>query len=989
MRKILLLLLCGALFCVSAIAQSPITGRVVSEKDGSPVAGATVTVRGTKTSTVTDTDGNFRINASPSSTLVISYVGFKPFEVAASGNLSGIRLAEDAAALTEVIVTGYTTTQRKKFSGATATVPIADVRQQPFGSFDQALQGNASGVSVVASSGQPGSNAVVRIRGNGSISGSNTPLYIMDGIQISAADFASLNQGDFENVEILKDAVGTALYGSRGANGVIVITTRRGRAGQIQLNYDSQLGWSKLPEDRLVVMNSSQKIDYELQRGNPFKWTPAEQDSLRKINFNWKDALFQTGVTKQHMISASGGNQTSRLYASLSYWDQEGILKTTGMKRYTARINVDNNIKNWRFGLNLQGGFSKLTETYEASTALMAPLNAIRWANPYERDIDPRTGDYQETGRPTYPGSLTSGQPNPAMELFLNYNFDQQVKGVASSYLEYHIPYIKGLYARTNWGIDYGQSETAIFIDPRTTTALATQGRLTRQMFRDFRYTGTTSLNYKNTFGKHEIDGGVFTEVIKNQSRNFQFTGYGFTNGFTNEAGITPGSTTNASYIPAVSGNGSANGILSYFSVLNYGYAGKYYLTAVARRDGSSRFGINNRFANFGSIGVTWAATEERFLQNTFLDDLRLRASYGTNGNNSGPAGDFPLPLLGRVTYAGANGLSPSAAGNLNLRWETNRTINFGLDFAVLNRRLSGTIELYDRETRDLFYSLPIDPSVSGFGTLPSNFGKLRNRGVELMLKGDVIKSKDFRWTLEGNITYNQNKILDLPKDSVISGNTILAKGFPVNSNFMVPYAGVNPANGNAQYTKRDGSTTMVFSPNDKVILGTSDAPWFGGLSTAFAYKGFDLNAQVNFFLDRYVYNHDRTSVTDPSYFYDNMHVVLLKEWSKPGDITDVPRPSSGTLGGTAPANPFQRLTTRFLEDASFWRLRNVTLGYTFPTTLINKANIRSARIFVQGQNWWTKTKFQAFDPEYSGSSINGAQYPALVQTTLGLSVGF
>ncbi|HEX8334472.1 MAG TPA: carboxypeptidase-like regulatory domain-containing protein, partial [Segetibacter sp.] len=285
MRKFLWLWLCGALISLSSIAQSQVTGRVVSEKDGSPVAGATVTVKNTRTSTVTDSDGVFRISASPSSTLVISYVGFKPFEVPASGSLSNIRLAEDAAALTEVIVTGYTTTQRKKFSGATSSVPIAEVRQQPFGSFDQALQGQASGVSVIASSGQPGSNGVVRIRGNGSISGSNTPLYIMDGIQISAADFASLNQGDFENVEILKDAVGTALYGSRGANGVIVITTRRGKAGQIQLNYDAQIGWSRLPEDHLQLMNSTQKIDYEVARGNPFKWTPAQQDSLKQINF--------------------------------------------------------------------------------------------------------------------------------------------------------------------------------------------------------------------------------------------------------------------------------------------------------------------------------------------------------------------------------------------------------------------------------------------------------------------------------------------------------------------------------------------------------------------------------------------------------------------------------------------------------------------------------------------------------------------------------
>ncbi|HEX8333997.1 MAG TPA: SusC/RagA family TonB-linked outer membrane protein, partial [Segetibacter sp.] len=684
----------------------------------------------------------------------------------------------------------------------------------------------------------------------------------------------------------------------------------------------------------------------------------------------------------------SGGNQASRLFASLSYMDQDGTLKTTGMKRVTARINVDNTIKNWRFGLNMQVGFSKLRETYENNTTLFYPLNGARWANPYERDIDPRTGTYQETGLPNYAGSLTSGQPNPAMELFLSNNYDQQIKGVVSSYLEYHIPFVKGLYARTNWGVDGSQNEAFVFTDPRTTTGLTRQGSLTRQLTREYRYTGTTSLNYKRTFGDHEVEGGLFTEVVKYNTRNFAFTGYGFTNGFTNEAGITPGSATNPNYIPAVSGSGTGNGILSYFSVINYGFKGKYYVTGVARRDGSSRFGVNNQFANFGSLGITWAATEEKFLENSFLDDLKVRASIGTNGNNSGPAGDFPLPLLGRVTYAGSNGLSPAAAGNLDLRWETNRTINFGLDFAVLKRRLSGTVELYDRETRDLFYSVPIDASVSGFTSLPSNFGKLRNRGIELMLRGDVVKTRDLRWTLEGNITYNKNIILDLPQDSVISGVTILAEGFPVNSLYLVPYAGVNPENGNAQYTKRDGTTTMVFSPNDRVIQGTTDAPWFGAISTSLTYKGFDLAAQMNFFLDRVIYNNDRISVTDPSYFGDNMHVAVLDEWRKPGQITNVPRPSSGTLGGTAPANPFQRSVTRFMEDGSYWRLRNVTLGYTFPTALLGRASIRSARFFMQAQNWWTKTRFIGIDPEHSGNIVGG-QYPAMVQTTVGLSIGF
>ncbi len=989
MRKLLGMTLSFLLVVSQLLAQNKeVSGKVVDSKDGNPVAGATISVNGRSVG-VTSATGEFSVKV-PSGTrkLGFSSIGFNDIEVTISDGPVTVSMSQgESKSISEVVVTGYTTLQRKKFAGATVNVSPTEVRKQPFGSFDQALQGQAAGVSVASNTGQPGANAVVRIRGNGSVSGGNVPLYIMDGIEINAADFASLNQGDFERVEILKDAVATAQYGSRGANGVIVITTRRGKSGQMQLTYDAQVGFSDLPKDRLVLMNSSEKIDYELQRGNPYGWTTDEADSLRKVNFSWRDALFQTGVTHQHMLSASGGSTNSKFFASISYMDQEGIVKTTGLKRYTARVNVDNTIKNFRFGLNIQGGFSKIKGTSESNTFLSTPLNAIRWGNPYERDINPLTGDYQQFGGAGY---LYSGQPNGAMELFLDYNYSNQVKGVATSYLEYQFPFLNGLSARTNWGIDYTYNETASFNDPRTAGAQASNGSLTRASGYNFRYTGTTSLNYKQTFGKHEVEAGLFTEVVKNRSSGFGFTGFGFTNGYTNEAGITPGSLTYPNYIPSVTGNGSVNGILSYFGIFNYGYNDKYFVTLVGRRDGSSRFGLDNRFANFGSAGLTWSVKDESFMENVKLfDDLRLRASIGTNGNSQTVAGDFPIPQFGRTSYAGINGWAPLTPGNLDYRWETNRTINLGVDFAVLNRRLGGTIELYDRKTLDLFFNIPLDPSLSGFTNFPSNFGSLRNRGVELSLRGEIIRAKDFNWTVTGNVTYNQNRIIELLQDSIVSGITILKEGKPLNTLYLVQYAGVNPANGNAQYVnKADKSVTMAYSPAYKDYFGTTDAPWYGGITSTWSYKGFDLSAQLNFFLDRVQYNNDKNNLTNPTYYWDNMHVDVLKEWRQPGDITNVPRPSSGATA-LGPSNPYQTETTRFLEDASFWRLRNVTLGYTFDSKMLSKVKIRSARFFVQGQNWWTATKFQSFDPETTGSSLTGAQYPALIQTTVGLSVGF
>lgn len=980
MKKLLQSLFILLLLSTTAMAQNrTITGTVTAKEDGLPLPGVSVKVRGTSIGVSTNADGKFSLSVPSNATaLEISSIGFTAQTITlGSSNSLSVSLEADARSLNEVVVTtGYTTINRKAFSGATATVSTADVAKQTFGSFDQALQGSATGVSVVASGGQPGENAVVRIRGNGSISGNNVPLYIMDGIEISAADFQSVNQGDFESIEVLKDAVSTGIYGSRGANGVIVITTKKGKVGQLQINYDLQLGRSKMPEDRLIVMNSQQKVDYELRNGNPYEWTDEQADSLRAVNFDWKDALFQTGTTQQHQISANAGSENSRVYGSLSFLDQDGIVRTTGLKRYTARVNLDNKINNFRFGLGLQGGYSNRNNTLQGDAVTNMPLNAIRWSNPYEVDKLP-DGSYNN-----FRGNLLSGQPNGAMELFENKRNTKQLKGIGTVYLEYHLPAVEGLYARTNWGVDYTQDEGDTYISPLTSTGFARQGSLIRSMERNFRYTGTSSLNYRNTFDKHELNGGVFFEVVKNDYRTFGFQGFGLDNGFGNETGITPGSAANENFIPTVTGNGNQAGLMSVFASLNYGYNGKYYLNAVLRRDGSSRFGLDRRWANFGSIGATWAMDQEDFIKDiSLISQLNLRASYGTSGNQ--PINEYPLTQLTKTAYAGVTAWIPTISGNQLLTWETNKTLNIGLDFGLFKNRLSGTLEYYNRVASNQFYNVPVDPSVSGFPTVPGNFGDLRNRGFEFALRGDVIKTTEFTWNLGANISYNQNKILALPENDRIEGETILSEGSPRNTLFLVPYVGVDPATGNALYRKLDGTVTPIFDANDKVKLGTSDAPWFGGFTTRFAYKGFDLSAQVNFFLDRVMYNADLVNLTRPDYFYDNLAAEMLNEWTPTNTNTNVPRfdPSDG--------NDFQAETSRFVEDASFWRLRNVTLGYTFRPSLLSSLKIRSARVFVQGQNLWTSTKFRSFDPETTGSVLAGAQYPSLVQATFGLSIGF
>jgi TonB-dependent starch-binding outer membrane protein SusC len=964
-----------------------VSGRITDSLN-SPLPGVTVTAKGTKLASVTDQNGQFSISVPQNTrTLVFSSVGYESREVnIANTSTVNISLIQSGGNLNEVVITtGYNTIRRSRFAGSAVAVDAEAVRTQPLGSFDQALQGQAPGVSVVGNSGQPGAAGTVRIRGNGSLNGSNTPLYIVDGIEINAADFGTLNQGDFERVEVLKDAVSAGLYGSRGANGVIVITTRKGRAGTLQLNYDMQLGISQLPKDRLLIMNSREKIDYELANGNPFGWTAAQADSLRNVNFNWQDALFRQGSTQQYQISASGGTERTRIYASLSYLNQEGIVRATGLKRYTGRINIDNTLGNLKFGMGLQGGYSIINNTPEVNTNINAPLNAARWSNPYERDKNPNTGDYQQTGGP---GRLLSAQPNGAMELFLNKRTFPQVKGIGTVYAEYAFPFLRGLSLRTNWGADYTQNESEVYIDRTTVTGQNNQGangRLSRGLDRNFRYTGTTSLNYRKEFGEHAVDAGVYYEVVKNQFRTFSYNGYGLTNGFTNEAGITAGTGTNG-FIPQVAGNGTANGLLSYFTIINYSFRNRYSLTLTGRRDGSSRFGIDNQFANFGSVGAVWNIEREAFLSGIkLINELRLRASYGSTGNERSPSGDFGhLPLLGRASYNGVNGFAISDPGNTRLRWETGITTNVGLDFAVWNRRVSGTVDFYNRLTENLFVSVPTSVtsgSPLAQGSIPSNFGSLRNRGIELTLRVDVVRNKDFFWTVDGNITKNRNTVLDLQKDSVLQGTTMLKEGLPANSLYLVRYAGVSAADGAPLYYKRDGSITDVYSASDRVFFGTLDAPWFGGFGTSVGYKGLELSVQFNFFKGREVYNNDLSNLMEPTYFTDNLSTLRLQEWRRPGDVTNIPGFAYGFIGTV-------NNTSFFIEDGSFLRLRNATLRYTFNRKMLEKIKLRSLQVFVQGQNLWTSTQFRGFDPEVVGN-LTGAQYPAMVQGTAGISIGF
>ncbi len=975
-------------FCLvnvfSAWAQVTVSGKVVSQEDGQAMPGINIVVKGTTTGTVTNVSGVYTVSIpSGDVVLIFSFVGYETQEVKVGQRSTiDVMMLPDQRQLEEVVVTGYREESRRSLPGSVAVVKSDKIQNVPIASFDQVLQGRVPGMLVSGGSGQPGTAATVIIRGIKSLSGSNGPLYVLDGVPIAPGVFNTLNPNDFESITVLKDASAAALYGSRGANGVVVITTKRGKAGETTVNYNFQYGVSYAPQNRLEVMNSDEKIDFELATGGSIlsTYTNEELTRLRAINTNWQDVLFRTAHTVQHDLSIQGGNENTTFFISGNYTDQEGTVTNTGLKRYTAKFNIQHEANHFRMGMNTTLGYSKNLTTLEGNSYIGSPLNAVRWTNPYEKPYDDN-GDYTK---------IRSGQPNALQELLENHRIFNDVKGIVNIYAEYFVPSVQGLSIKTSWGTDYTQRESDVYFDKSTYTGQQTPGQSgsqSRSSNYNVNFVGTTSVNYRTSFkDDHELSASLYHEIVYSQSKGFGYTGYGINGNLKNDGGITVSST----YLPALSGSNTESALQSIFAEANYGFKKKYFAKAGFRRDASSRFGVDNRNANFYSIGFNWKVSDEAFFQNftSKVGFLKFYANIGTSGNQTG-IGDFgSLALFNQgASYDGSTGIVQTQPANPNLGWETVQSFNAGIEYSVWKNRISGTVEYYVNTTRDML--LPAQLSrTSGFPSITQNVGRMQNRGIEVDISATVLRMQGFTWNVNANVTYNKNEILQLVDgDEIVNGNLTITKvGYPAFTNYVVPYAGVNPANGDGLYRKKDGSLTNQFSTNDLVPAGTRFAPWFGGFTNTFSYKGIDLSIFFSWVSGNKVYNNDRTNVENPTYYADNLARSMLNAWKQPGDITDVPRVQ--TTGGLT-TDPFQGQTTRFVEDGSFLRLRNVTLSYNLPPKIIAKSKLRSVRVYVQGQNLWTLFKFQGWDPELAAGFLTGAQYPALRTVMGGINIGF
>lgn len=972
------------MFTFTLNAQERLVQGTVKSADGELLVGVNVIIKGTTTGTVSDVNGAYKLSMPDGSNIItFSFIGFIPEEVIVENQTTiDIVLSPDITQLSEIIVVGYDEKDKRKLTSSVATISKDQIELVPMATIDNILQGAAPGLLIQSGNGQPGAPASVLIRGINSINGSSAPLYILDGIQITSGDFESLNPNDFESVSVLKDASASQIYGSRGAAGVILITSKSGKKGATIFKLNTSFGLSPRPEynDGLRPLNSTQLIDLQQEIGiGATVGLPEEVlDSLKQINTNWLEVLTRDAKFQTHELSASGGNEHTQFYVSGSYFSQEGTSIRSKLDRYTFRTKVTHTQNNFTIQANMFGGFSKREDSEsEGGFGRSNPFYSSIRANAYDHAIDPRTGDF------ALPLDLSASSTANILErINTNDEIIENLKGLVSLSLKYKVPFIEGLELQTLWGIDHRTEVETDFVDPnsfRGPRSQGGQGQLSRDYSRRTRYTGTSSIHYTRQINKdHEIKASLFHEIVYRDSEGFGLTGYGLDR-IQTLAGITEGTEDNG-FIPRISGGTSGSSLLSYFTNLEYAFKNKFFINTGLRRDGASRFGKNNRYGIFYSAGAGWLLSEESFMSGiSAINLLKLRASYGTVGNQSGISDFGALETFSETTYDGKRGIF-SGLSNPDLKWETTQKFNVGLDFILLNGIISGNIDYYNDKTVDLF--LPVQLSrTTGFSSQNQNVGSLKNEGIEVSLKTKNFSNGKFRWTTQANFTYGKTVVLKLAGgESFAFSRYLLEEGKDYGRFYMVKRAGVNPANGRYLWYDKQGNLTEEYDLDNAVNHGLSTPPYFGGITNTFKHGNLELSVLFTYGLGHERYNLIRTSLDNPTKISrGSVSTNALRFWRQPGDVTDIPDPKKEATF---------RTDSGWLEDASYIRLRNIMLAYTLPQQLANTMHLKGLRIYLQGQNILTFTSYTGLDPENS-SNTEVADYPSLSTYTAGLNISF
>jgi TonB-linked SusC/RagA family outer membrane protein len=1022
MRKLLLTLTAFLFFSGALLAQKTITGKVTDEA-GKPIADVSVTAKGTNVGTVTKADGSYSLNLPANAKqIVFSAVEYTPQTVnVGSRNVYSVTLVGAGSKdLGDVVVTGIKNIKKADFSGATSRIAPRNVEDRPVGSFDQLLQGQVPGLLAVTGSGQPGNPTTVVIRGTSSIAGGSNPLYIVDGIPVESGVFQGFNPNDFASVEILKDAASTAIYGSRGAAGVIVVTTKKGRSGKVKLTYGAQFGIKQRPEFAFRPMNTPELLkaqeDYGKIAGggavmpgwhystaNPryATLTPAQRaaealllDSIRGINTDWKDYMFRNGPFSNHEITLSGGTGKTVFFSSLALYNEKGTTPRTDMKRVTLRNNID--YADDKLNVSFTSSLAYTKRNFQQTTVtnnLNNPFLSVNINVPYARVFKANGVDY-ETGV----GSLYAAANQLDLTRY-DENYNNQIKGVVATTASYKIT--KNLTAAATAGIDFRETQGTVYgsklpfarSNPNVVAPTTREGFLTESLTRLLIANVRPSINYLKVFNeRHKVDATAFGEYLRTHDKQFTATGYGIdarTPG--TPAAITQGNAVNQLFAN-VGGRKTQNSLVSAGGILTYSYDGKYAITGTLRTDYSSKLPKEGRQATFYSVGGVWNMHKENFLKSSsFFNSLRLRASYGGAGNaDNFPTGadgtdnfTYITTFVGSGNYAGIPTLAVSNFGNNGLKWETTYTLNIGTDFSLWKNRIYGSLEMYDRRIKDLFVRQTLTAPGAALAVTNINAGVLQNKGFEWDISVDVVRKRDFTFTLKSNGGYNWNKVLSLGGvPSYLVGTSRITEGLPLGSHDEVGWAGVDAATGAPLFYRADGTITNDFNQAPKVQRwGTYEAPWKGGFGPVLRYKNLEFSALFS-------WQSGATKVDNLEFFVENPVGFMsggynqssdLNFWKKPGDVASTPSPLFTT-----------NFSSKIIHDASFIRLRDVQLSYTLPNSVTEKLKfISRARFYVTGTNLFIWTKWRGMDPEAGATNINLSEFPNPRGITGGIDISF
>lgn len=984
-----------------------VTG-VVKDVMGEPLIGANVVEKGRSTNgVITDFNGKFTLEVDESASLVVSYIGYLAQDIPTKGKGDfHIILKEDTNTLDEVVVTGYGDFKKATYTGSASVLTTEKLEALPVVSVGQMIESNIPGISVVAgTSSQPGAKTTLRVRGVASMNASTEPLYVLDGVPIPSYDLSNftsmseaggmgfietLNPADIESITVLKDAASASLYGAKGANGVVLITTKKGKEGKLRVNMAAKYGITDFAYTYRPLMGGEERrkliheglVNFQLDKGvseqEAQQYADANIDQYAKRlpqgYSDWESALFKTGYQQDYNLSASAGNQNSSFIGSLGYTKQTGVSLNSEMERFTGRVDVSNKYKKVEFGMNASFSWTKnvhLPEGKFYGSAIYAS----------KVNLTPSTPIYNEDG--TYAsGYRENNGYNPILEAEVNDYYARTVRAMGTAKIAYNV--WDNLKVSSVFTVDYSLTKDFFFQSPDGRDGATYQGRGRMQMTDRIRYTSQNNLTYSKTFGKHSVSAVTAFEVMKYDYEDL----YAAKKTYGQDINTSLG---NAADPIDADQKLQEDALMSYVASVNYSYDDKYYASFSFRRDGSSRLSPDTRWGNFWSLSASWRLSQERFMQplKSVLSDLKLRASYGVNGNLPSSYYGYQSTYTTGAFYSGKPSPWESTLGNEELTWEKNYALNLGLDIGLFSR-VNVSLDWYTRTTKDLLMSKQLN-SISGFSSLLTNVGQMRNTGVELEVRSNNIKTKDFSWTTAFNLSHNKNKILklaDLPW--FVDGRYVRKEGYPFNTIYLREYAGVDPETGSALYydnqQDENGNYTKnkVTDPGQASPIPLKDiTPTIsGGFMNTFNYKFIDLSFNLSYSFGGYSYDNASYILQDDGYsVISNKSTEQRRRWQKPGDITDVPRFVYGNKKGG------NYNSSRAIHSTDHIRLKSLILGLNAPKAWLQKLGIGNARIYFSGTNLLTWAAYDQYDPEMSG--VVGFYTPPLKTYAFGLELKF